>query len=248
MERIFQAAACVLLPFFGTSLGAAAVFFLGRRQRAGLRRGLLGFSAGVMLAAMVWSLLQPAIHLAEGAWLPAALGLLCGCGSLLLLDLLLRRLERRPQQGAMLAFAVTLHNLPEGMAVGVSLAGLLTGGGPVTLAGAAALSLGIAIQNVPEGAIISLPLTAHGVKKGRAFARGVLSGAVEPLGALLTLLLTRQVTALLPWVLAFAAGSMFYVVVEELIPATHEGPPSPIGPVCAALGFALMMALDVALG
>ncbi len=245
MDRVFQAVMCLLLPFAGTALGAAAVFLLGKKQRPGLRQGLLGFSAGVMLAAMVWSLLQPAIDL-TGSWLPAAAGLLAGMGGLLLLDTLLERVQRRPRQGGMLAFAITLHNLPEGMAVGVSLAGALAAG--ETLTGALVLALGIAIQNVPEGAVISLPLTAHGVGRGKAFRQGVLSGAVEPLGAALTLALTRQITLLLPWVLAFAAGSMLYVAVVELIPATREGRPGPLGPVSVALGFALMMALDVALG
>ncbi len=243
---MISAAVCLALPFLGTALGAAAVFLVRKKQHPALRQGLLGFSAGVMLAAMVWSLLQPAIDL-TGSWVPAAMGLLSGMGVLLLLDTLLRRVEARPRPGGMLAFAITLHNLPEGMAVGVSLAGLLTAGVPVTAAGAAALSLGIAIQNVPEGAVISLPLTAHGVSRGRAFCRGVLSGAVEPVGAALTLLLTRQMTPLLPWVLAFAAGSMLYVAVVELIPAAQETR-TPLGPVSVALGFALMMALDVALG
>ncbi len=247
LERVFQAAVCVLLPFFGTALGAAAVFFLGRKHRPGLQRGLLGFSAGVMLAAMVWSLLQPAIDLAGGRWLPAVAGFLLGIGCLLALDGWLSRVEKRPDRGGMLAFAVTLHNLPEGMAVGVALAGMLAQDSPVTVAGTAALSLGIAIQNLPEGAIISGPLAAGGMGRGRAFGHGVLSGAVEPLGAVLTLLLTRQVTLLLPYVLAFAAGSMLYVVVVELIPETQSGEKSPLGPVCVALGFALMMALDVAL-
>lgn len=248
MNVFFEGAVCLLLPFFGTSLGAATVFFLGKRRCPGARRGLLGFSAGVMLAAMVWSLLQPAIELTGGRWLPATAGFLLGCGGLLALDGWLRREERHPGGGGMLALAVTLHNLPEGMAVGVALAGMLTRETPVTLAGAAALSVGIALQNIPEGAIISAPLAAGGLSKGRAFRRGVLSGAVEPLGALMTLLLTRQLTLLLPWVLAFAAGSMFYVVVVELIPETRAGAPGPTGPLGAAVGFALMMALDVALG
>lgn len=247
MEEVFQAAVCVLLPFFGTALGAAAVFFLGRKARPGLQRGLLGFSAGVMLAAMVWSLLQPAIDMAGGRWGPAALGFLLGIGCLLVLDGWLSRAEKRPGRGGMLSLAVTLHNLPEGMAVGVALAGMLARDSPVTVAGAAALSLGIAIQNLPEGAIISGPLAAAGMSRSRAFARGALSGAVEPLGAVLTLALTRQVTLLLPYVLAFAAGSMLYVVVVELIPETQSGKKSPLGPVCVALGFTLMMVLDVAL-
>ena len=247
LEGFFQAAVCVLLPFFGTAFGSAAVFFLGRKHRPGLHRGLLGFSAGVMLAAMVWSLLQPAIDLAGRRWQPAALGFLLGIGCLLGLYSWLSLAEKRPDRGGMLSLAVTLHNLPEGMAVGVALASMLAQDSPVTLAGAAALSLGIAIQNLPEGAIISGPLAAAGMSRSRAFGQGGLSGAVEPLGAVLTLALTRQVTLLLPYMLAFAAGSMLYVVVVELIPETQSGEKSPLGPVCVALGFALMMALDVAL-
>ncbi len=248
MKGFYQGAVCILLPFIGTALGAASVFFLGRKPRPGLHRALLGFSAGVMLAAMVWSLLQPAITMAGDRWLPAAVGFLLGLLGLLALDEALTHGKKRPDKGGLLALAVTLHNLPEGMAVGVALTGMLDSGGPVTTAGAAALSLGIAIQNVPEGAIISAPLAASGLSRSRAFGRGTLSGAVEPLGALLTLALTRQIAALLPWVLAFAAGSMLYVAVVELIPATQEGRPGPLGPVSIALGFALMMALDVALG
>jgi len=247
LEDFFQAAVCVLLPFFGTSLGAAAVFFLGCKRRPNLQRGLLGFAAGVMLAAMVWSLLQPAVDLADGKWFPAAAGFLLGIGGLVAQDGWLSRAEKRPDRGGMLSFAVTLHNLPEGMAVGVALAGMLAQDSPVTVAGTAALSVGIAIQNLPEGAIISAPLAAAGMSKGRAFGHGVLSGTVEPLGAVITLLLTRQVTLLLPYVLAFAAGCMLYVVVVELIPETQSGEKSALGPVCVALGFALMMALDVAL-
>ena len=251
MNEVWSAALCILLPFFGTALGAAAVFFLRREVHERLRKGLLGFSAGVMLAAMVWSLLMPAMAMAEQAgtapWLPAAVGFLAGAGCLLLLDIWLEKAEKRPEKGAMLTLAVTLHNIPEGMAVGVALAGMLAQDSTVTVAGTAALSLGIAIQNLPEGAIISGPLAAGGMGRGRAFGHGVLSGAVEPLGAVLTLLLTRQVTLLLPYVLAFAAGSMLYVVVVELIPETQSGEKSPLGPVCVALGFALMMALDVAL-
>ena len=248
MEDFFQAAVCVLLPFFGTSLGAAAVFFLGCKRRPNLQRGLLGFSAGVMLAAMVWSLLQPAVDLADGKWFPAAAGFLVGIGGLVALDGWLSRAEKRPDRGGMLSFAVTLHNLPEGMAVGVALAGMLAQDSQVTVAGTAALSVGIAIQNLPEGAIISAPLAAAGMSKGRAFGHGVLSGTVEPLGAVITLLLTRQVTLLLPYVLAFAAGAMLYVVVEELIPEMSEGDHSNIGVIFFTVGFSVMMVLDVALG
>ena len=245
-------AVCIMLPFFGTVLGAAAVFFLRRTAHPRLQKCLLGFSAGVMLAAMVWSLLLPAISMAESAgvprWMPALTGFLAGAGGLLALDALLNRMRSRPERSSMLTLAVTLHNLPEGMAVGVALAGLLSGEAQITAAAAAALSLGIAIQNIPEGAIISTPLAASGQSRWRAFCSGALSGVIEPLGALLTLLLTRQITALLPYVLAFAAGCMLYVVVVELIPETQEGEKSPAGPVGATLGFALMMLLDVMLG
>ena len=251
LEYFAEAAGCVLLPFLGTSLGAATVFFLRREAHRALQRVLLGFSAGVMLAAMVWSLLLPAIDMTPAgmpAWVPAAVGFLLGIGGLLALDGWLHRAEKRPEKGGMLALAVTLHNLPEGMAVGVALAGMLAEETLVTAAGAAALSLGIAIQNIPEGAIISAPLAAGGLSRGRAFGRGVLSGAVEPLGAVVTLVLTRQITLLLPYVLAFAAGCMLYVVVVELIPETQSGQRSAAGAVGAAIGFVVMMVLDVALG
>lgn len=259
MQETLNAVFCILLPFLGTSLGAAAVFFLRRKSHPAIHRGLLGFSAGVMLAAMVWSLLMPAIEQTRAsggiAWLPAALGFLAGMGGLLWLDGLLSRAERwratEPSSARgtrMLLLAVTLHNLPEGMAVGVALAGVLARQEGVTAAGAAALSLGIAIQNIPEGAIISTPLAAGGMNRGRAFAGGVLSGAVEPLGAVLTLLLTRLLTPLLPYVLAFAAGTMLYVIAVELIPETQRGPGGMAGAIGTALGFVLMMILDVALG
>lgn len=251
MRYIFESVLCIFLPFFGTALGAAAVFFMRREARPALQKGLLGFSAGVMLAAMVWSLLMPAIEMASAdrsrAWLPATVGFLVGMGCLLALDAFLSRAERRPERSSMLSLAVTLHNLPEGMAVGVALAGMVSDAA-VTAAGAAALSLGIAIQNIPEGAIISAPLAAAGRGKPRAFLSGVLSGAVEPLGAVATLLLTRQITALLPYVLSFAAGCMLYVVVVELIPETQAHGRAAAGPVGVALGFAVMMLLDVALG
>ena len=251
LEYFAEAAGCVLLPFLGTSLGAATVFFLRREAHMALQRVLLGFSAGVMLAAMVWSLLLPAIDMTPAgvpAWVPAAVGFLLGIGGLLALDGWLHRAEKRPEKGGMLALAVTLHNLPEGMAVGVALAGMLAEETLVTAAGAAALSLGIAIQNIPEGAIISAPLAAGGLSRGRAFGRGVLSGAVEPLGALLTIGLAAVVVPVLPYLLSFAAGAMIYVVVEELIPETSGGNHSNLGTLSFAAGFTVMMALDVALG
>lgn len=246
-----QAAFCILMPFFGTALGAAAVFFLTHRSR--WKVPVLGFSAGVMLAAMVWSLLMPAMEytaLSGGiVWLPATVGFLAGVGGLLGLDAVLARKKQRKDSTFLLTLAVTLHNLPEGMAVGVALAQpLQAAADPGSMAAAFTLSLGIAIQNLPEGAIISAPLAASGWKKSRAFLGGVLSGAVEPLGAVATLLLTRLITGLLPYVLAFAAGTMLYVTAVELIPETQADEKASLGTVGLALGFAVMMLLDVALG
>ena len=254
----------LLLPFLGTSLGAGCVFLMRGQLRCGVRRALTGFAAGVMVAASVWSLLIPALEEAEaaglGAWafLPAAGGFWVGVLFLLGLDRLIPHLHPdadRPEgpparlpRVTMLLLAVTLHNIPEGMAVGVVYAGYLTGEAHITAAGALALSLGIAIQNFPEGAIVSMPLRAEGAGRGRAFLDGVLSGAVEPAAALFTLLAAGLVTPALPWLLAFAAGAMLYVVVEELIPEMSAGPHSDIGPLAFALGFTLMMVLDVALG
>ncbi len=252
----------LLIPFLGTSLGAAMVFFMKRQIVPRLEKLLLGFAAGVMIAASVWSLLIPAIDMADGrganAWLPAAAGFLLGMGFLLLLDSLVPHLhleEEKPegiqssfQRSTMLILAVTLHNLPEGMAVGVTLAGALSGDTGISLAGALVLALGIAIQNFPEGAIISMPLRSAGVSRPKAFWYGMLSGAVEPLGALATLLLAESVVPVLPYLLAFAAGAMLYVVVEELIPQSQAGEHSNIATVGVAAGFVLMMVLDVAFG
>lgn len=252
----------LLLPFLGTSLGAAMVFFMKRQIVPRLEKLLLGFAAGVMIAASVWSLLIPAIELAKerGAreWAPAAAGFALGMGFLLLLDSLVPHLhleEEKPegiksgfQRSTMLALAVTLHNLPEGMAVGVTLAGARLNDTGISLAGALVLALGIAIQNFPEGAIISMPLRSAGVSRPRAFWYGMLSGAVEPAGALLTLFLAESVVPVLPYLLAFAAGAMIYVVVEELIPQSQAGEHSNIATVGVAAGFVLMMALDVAFG
>lgn len=249
------------LPFLGTSLGAAMVFCLRGEIPPRVEKLLLGFASGVMIAASVWSLLIPSIEMSKGgalpAWLPATAGFLLGIAFLLLLDSIVPHLHQhsdepeglpaRISRTAMLVFAVTLHNIPEGMAVGVSYAGAASGSAGVTLAGAFALALGIAIQNFPEGAIISMPLLAEGTSKPRAFLYGVLSGIVEPIGALLTILLAKQLTPLLPYLLAFAAGAMLYVVIEELIPESQAGKHSNLGTVGAAIGFALMMVLDVAL-
>ena len=240
----------ILLPFWGTSLGAACVFCLQRAPSAVLRRVLEGFAAGVMTAASVWSLLLPAIDWADmGRWsfLPAAGGFWLGVLFLRLLERLLPEAVT-DRSTTMTLLAVTLHNIPEGMAVGVVYAGYLSGQAQITAAGALALSLGIAIQNFPEGAIISLPLRAEGMGKARAFWGGVLSGIVEPIGAVLTILAASLIVPALPYLLSFAAGAMLYVVVEELIPQSHEGKHSNVSTISVALGFTLMMILDVALG
>ena len=252
----------ILLPFFGTVMGAGCVFFLKRSLGNQVQRALTGFAAGVMVAASIWSLLIPAMEQAadmgKGAVIPAAAGFWLGILFLLILDRLIPHLHRNADQPegvksgfgrtTMLLLAVTLHNIPEGMAVGVVYAGFLTGNGEITAAGALALSLGIAIQNFPEGAIISMPLRAEGMKKGQAFLSGVLSGIVEPLGAVLTILAAQFVVPALPYLLSFAAGAMLYVVVEELIPEMSAGKHSNIGTVFFALGFSVMMVLDVVLG
>ena len=252
----------ILIPFLGTSLGAACVFFLKRSLSDAVQRSLTGFAAGVMVAASIWSLLIPAIEQssAMGNWsfAPAALGFWAGMLFLLALDHIIPHLhakssqaegpKSRLQRTTMMVLAVTLHNIPEGMAVGVVYAGYCSGSAEITAAGALALSLGIAIQNFPEGAIISLPLRAEGMKKGRAFWGGVLSGVVEPVGAALTILAARQLVPALPYLLSFAAGAMLYVVVEELIPEMSQGRHSNIGTVFFAVGFSVMMILDVALG
>ena len=252
----------IMIPFAGTTLGSAMVFFMKKEMNQRLQKLLLGFAAGVMIAASVWSLLIPAIEMAEDAggiaWIPAAAGFLLGMGFLLVLDTVTPHLhftEEKPEgmpshlkKTTMLVLAVTLHNIPEGMAVGVTFAGAMTGNGTLTLAGAFALSVGIAIQNFPEGAIISMPLKGQGISRTRAFAYGTLSGIVEPVAAFFTILLTGLVVPFLPYLLAFAAGAMIYVVVEELIPEAQTGAHSNIGTVGVALGFVLMMILDVALG
>ena len=252
----------IFIPFAGTTLGSAMVFFMKKEMNQRLQKLLLGFASGVMIAASVWSLLIPAIGMAEDAggiaWIPAAAGFLLGMGFLLVLDTVTPHLhftEEKPEgmpshlkKTSMLVLAVTLHNIPEGMAVGVTFAGAMAGNGALTLAGAFALSVGIAIQNFPEGAIISMPLKGQGISRTRAFAYGTLSGIVEPAAAFITILLTGLVVPFLPYLLAFAAGAMIYVVVEELIPEAQEGAHSNIGTVGVALGFVLMMILDVALG
>ena len=252
----------IMLPFLGTSLGAALVFFMKREIRPRLQKALTGFAAGVMVAASIWSLLLPALEqsAALGAWafLPAAGGFWLGVLFLLFLDRTVPHLHmfadraegRRAMlsKNAMLLLAVTIHNIPEGMAVGVVYAGFLAGDGTITALGALSLAMGIALQNLPEGAIIALPLHAQGMSRPRAFLGGVLSGAVEPLGAVLMLLMASRLSPAMPWFLSFAAGAMLYVVVEELIPEMSEPPHSNIGALMFSAGFTLMMALDVGLG
>lgn len=254
-----QLAAGLLIPFAGTTLGSAMVFFM-RGMNKQIEKLLLGFAAGVMIAASVWSLLIPAIDMAgelgQIAWLPAAGGFLGGMAFLLVLDSLIPHLhlestkpegvESTLKKTTMLVLAVTLHNIPEGMSVGVTFAGALIGDAGITMAGAFALAVGIAIQNFLEGAIISLPLRSEGVSKMRAFVYGALSGIVEPIGAFVTILLAEQIVSALPVFLAFAAGAMIYVVVEELIPEAQAGEHSNIATVGVAVGFVIMMILDVA--
>ena len=262
MNTTIKVLICIALPLLGTLLGAATVFFLKGAMSDHLQKALLGFAAGVMIAASVWSLLIPAIEMEESsggiAWLPAVVGFLLGIGFLLLLDTVIPHLhlnsdcpEGKPcglGKSFMLVLAVTLHNIPEGMAVGVVLAGMIEGSTAVTAGSALALALGIAIQNFPEGAVVSAPLVSSGLSRRRAFLYGAASGVVEPIGAIATILLTALVTPILPYILSFAAGAMIYVVVEELIPESQSGTHSNIGTIGAALGFALMMLLDVALG
>ena len=252
----------ILIPFLGTSLGAACVFFMKKTLGDAVQRSLTGFAAGVMVAASVWSLLIPAISqsaaMGKLAFLPAAVGFWIGVLFLLALDHIIPHLHSKSgqtegpksklQRTTMMVLAVTLHNIPEGMAVGVVYAGYLSGSAQITAAGALALSLGIAIQNFPEGAIISMPLRAEGMKKSKAFLNGVLSGVVEPIGTVLTILAARLIVPVLPYLLSFAAGAMLYVVVEELIPEMSQGEHSNIGTIFFAVGFSVMMVLDVALG
>ncbi|MBP3756146.1 MAG: ZIP family metal transporter [Prevotella sp.] len=252
----------LLIPLLGTMLGSAFVFLMKEEMSAVVQKTLLGFASGVMVAASVWSLLIPAIEMGEsgGRWavLPAAVGFLLGMGFLLLVDELTPHLHlganqpegprSRLSRTAMLSLAVTIHNLPEGMAVGVVFAGAGTGDAPISLAAAVAVSLGIAIQNIPEGAIISMPMRAAGNSRWRSFMIGSLSGVVEPLGGLVVILLASLMTPVLPYMLAFAAGAMLYVVVEELIPEASEGTHTNMSTIGFALGFVLMMVLDVVLG
>jgi len=259
---IWNVTAGILIPFLGTALGAGMVFLVKKEMNELLQKVLLGFASGVMIAASVWSLLIPAIEMAEEkgiiTWMPAAAGFMGGILFLLVLDSIIPHLhlEKNRSEGVpsrlkkttKLVLAVTLHNIPEGMAVGVTFAGLMAGNELISLSGALALSFGIAIQNFPEGAIISMPLKSEGMSKPKAFLYGALSGIVEPAAAVLTILLMEVMEPVLPYLLSFAAGAMIYVVVEELIPETQSGKHTNLGIVGVAVGFVLMMILDVALG
>ena len=252
----------VMIPFAGTAAGAACVFFMKKNLSRNVQRALTGFAGGVMVAASVWSLIIPAMEQSDSmgklSFLPAVIGFWLGILFLLLLDSVIPHLHMNAEKAegpksrlartTMMVLAVTLHNIPEGMAVGVVYAGFLSGSAEITSGGALALSLGIAIQNFPEGAIISMPLHAEGKSKRKAFFDGVLSGVVEPAAAVLTILLSSVIVPAMPYLLSFAAGAMMYVVVEELMPEMNEGEHSNIGDITFAAGFTLMMALDVALG
>lgn len=252
----------ILIPFIGTTLGSSLVFFMKNKINDKIQKFLLGFAAGVMIAASVWSLLLPSMNMAKEQglveWIPACVGFLLGILFLLLLDIIIPHLHvssTKPEglksnfkKTTMFFLAVTLHNIPEGMAAGVVFAGVLLDNVGLSFAGALALSIGIAIQNFPEGAIISMPLKAEGFSKPKAFFYGVLSGIVEPIAALITILLTNLVVPVLPYLLSFAAGAMIYAVVEELIPESQQGKHTNLGTIGVALGFVVMMVLDTALG
>lgn len=252
----------IAIPFIGTTAGAACVFLMRKELSRNIQRALTGFAGGVMVAASIWSLIIPAIdqseHMGKFSFLPATIGFWCGILFLLLLDHVIPHMHMNSEESegpkvqlkntTMMVLAVTLHNIPEGMAVGIVYAGYLTGHGEISAGGAFALALGIAIQNFPEGAIISMPLHAQGKSKLRAFRDGVLSGAVEPVGAVITILMASVIAVAMPYMLSFAAGAMMYVVVEELIPEMSEGEHSNVGVIFFSVGFTVMMALDVALG
>lgn len=263
MDNIQSVALGLFLPFLGTILGAGMVFFMKTKIHPNIQKALLGFASGVMIAASIWSLIIPSIDMSEQSgyqfsWLPSAIGFIAGIAFLLLLDSLIPHLhinsdkpegtKSKLEKSVMLILAVTLHNIPEGMAIGVVFAGIANSSSIITVASALALSIGIAVQNFPEGAIISMPLMGTGISKRKAFSYGVLSGVVEPIGAIITILLTTLIMPVLPYILSFAAGAMFYVVIEELIPEAQSGEHSNTATIGASIGFVLMMILDVALG
>lgn len=244
----------ILIPFIGTSFGSAFVFFLKKEMNEKIKKVIVGFASGVMIAASVWSLILPSVEMAletyQFPWFPAAFGLILGVAFLIFVNHVAScwASEKNQKKLNMLSFSVTLHNIPEGMAVGVCFAGFLSGSSGILLIEAMVLAIGIAIQNIPEGAIISMPLKMEGKKKRQAFLAGVFSGIVEPIAAFLTLLFINFVVPVLPYLLTFAAGAMIYVVVEELIPEIHENQKSILGIIGVTFGFVLMMVLDIALG
>jgi len=252
----------ILIPFIGTTLGASMVFFMKKEINNKIEKFLLGFASGVMIAASIWSLIIPAInmseHLGRLSWIPASIGFILGIFFLIILDFIISRLHiinnrkykinYKYKKTLMMVLAVTLHNIPEGMAVGVAFAGAIIGNTGITMIGALILAIGIAIQNFPEGAIISMPLKSQGMSKLKAFNYGTLSGIVEPIGAAITILLTSFVVPVLPYLLSFAAGAMIYVVVEELIPECQQEESISIGTIGVSIGFVIMMILDIALG
>ena len=254
MNNILCSIIGILIPFIGTSLGSVLVFFLRKELNKKLEKFIIGFASGVMIAASIWSLIIPSVEMAKlqtkVIWLPATLGFLLGIFFLIFINKVATKLESKKESKGfnMLMFSVTLHNIPEGMAVGVVFASFLSGNTPVILASAFALALGIAIQNIPEGAIISMPLKMEGKSKFKSFIYGVLSGVVEPIGAAATILLTRFIVPILPYLLSFAAGAMIYVVSEELIPEMHSDKKSYFGIIGLAFGFIVMMILDITLG
>ena len=255
-----QLAFGILIPFIGTTLGSAMVFLMKNKINKKIEKILLGFASGVMIAASIWSLLIPSIDMAKEqniiAWIPASVGFLLGILLLLLIDYIVKKLEKdnsninnnQVKKKSKLVLAVTLHNIPEGMAVGVAFAGALVQNAVIALSGALALAIGIAIQNFPEGAIISMPLKNQGMSKLKAFWYGTLSGIVEPIAAVITIFLINIVVPILPYLLSFAAGAMMYVVIEELIPETQTGDHTDLGTIGVTIGFLIMMILDVALG
>ena len=254
MNNMLYSTIGILIPFIGTSLGSSLVFFLKKNLNEKFQKMIVGFAAGVMIAASVWSLILPSVEMAESqgkiAWLPATVGLVLGVIFLIVINNVAQYFEKNKngKKLNMLLFSVTLHNIPEGMAVGVCFAGFLAGNAGIDLWEAMLLAIGIAIQNIPEGAIISMPLKMEGKSKGKSFLYGVLSGIVEPISAVITVLLINIVVPLLPYLLSFAAGAMIYVVFEELVPEMHSGNKSQLGVIGVTIGFVLMMVLDIALG
>ena len=254
MLNILYSIIGIIIPFVGTTFGSSLVFFMKKDIKPSIQKLIIGFAGGVMLAASIWSLILPSIEMAEAQenarWIPAVVGILAGVLFLIIINKLAEKFEKKNngKKINMLLISVTLHNIPEGMAVGVCFAGFLSGNAGIALLEAIVLAVGIAIQNIPEGAIISMPLKMKGMNKKKAFIYGMFSGIVEPIAAIITIMLTKVIIPILPYLLSFAAGAMIFVVIEELIPEMHKGEKNNIGVIGATLGFLVMMMLDVALG